>query len=97
MKAAAPPNGWDLYVDKSTADAISCGPDEAFEALCENLAACGKPTSMWISISYSSTRFDEVQGWKVEKKIPLRTTGGQIGSVWEPEVVAVWAYILSRR
>ena len=54
-------DGWDLIIDKSTADAISCGPliadIEPINVLCWNLAKVTKKGMRWISISYSSTRF----------------------------------------
>ena len=54
-------DGWDLIIDKSTADAISCGPPigdiEPINVLCSNLAKVTKKGTRWISISYSSTRF----------------------------------------
>jgi hypothetical protein len=53
--------GWDLIIDKSTADAISCGPliddIEPINVLCSNLAEVTKKGTRWISISYSPTRF----------------------------------------
>lgn len=53
--------GWDLIIDKSTADAISCGPligeVEPIHVLCENLGQVTKKGTRWISISYSPTRF----------------------------------------
>lgn len=53
--------GWDLIIDKSTADAISCGPligdIEPINVLCNNLAEVTKKGTRWISISYSPTRF----------------------------------------
>jgi len=52
---------WDLIIDKSTADAISCGPligeVEPIHVLCENLGQVTKKGTRWISISYSPTRF----------------------------------------
>ena len=52
---------WDLIIDKSTADAISCGPlideIEPINVLCNNMAEVTKTGTRWISISYSPTRF----------------------------------------
>jgi hypothetical protein len=74
MRSIAPADGWDLVVDKSTADAISCAPPlpislpsqatpsaaqvEALEVLCSNLGAVASCHCRWVSISYSATRFD---------------------------------------
>jgi hypothetical protein len=53
--------GWDLIIDKSTADAISCGPligdIEPINVLCDNMAEVTNRGTRWISISYSPTRF----------------------------------------
>ena len=53
--------GWDLIIDKSTADAISCGPliddIEPINVLCNNMAEVTRKGTRWISISYSPTRF----------------------------------------
>ncbi|KAK4685048.1 hypothetical protein P7C73_g5107, partial [Tremellales sp. Uapishka_1] len=56
-----PEERYDLLIDKSTADAISCGPIiggyEPIQVLCTNLASFTKPGGRWISISYSENRF----------------------------------------
>lgn len=74
LRSIAPTDGWDVLVDKSTADAISCSPPlpisspsscspgpaqvDALEVLCNNLGAVASRHSRWVSISYSATRFD---------------------------------------
>lgn len=49
---------FDLVVDKSTVDAISCGGED--QVL--QMASCVKehlaPGAVWISLSYSASRFD---------------------------------------
>lgn len=90
----APPGGWDLLMDKSTADAISCGPDiyfegvgriEPIEALCSNLATVTRPGGRWVCISYSESRFKHLsstcgaqQEWRVLDK-------KRIGGAYMPE------------
>lgn len=70
---ASPQSGWDLLIDKSTADAISCGPDlppstipnnvpgraliPAIEKLADCLADVTRKGGRWVCISYSSARF----------------------------------------
>lgn len=60
--------GWDLIIDKSTADAISCGPlindIEPINVLCNNMAEVTKKGTRWISISYSPTRFSFLSATK---------------------------------
>ena len=60
---------WDILVDKSTADAISCGPNittdngdtkEPIEVLCDSLANATKKGTKWVSISYSTRRYDHL-------------------------------------
>ncbi|KLU92804.1 hypothetical protein MAPG_11716 [Magnaporthiopsis poae ATCC 64411] len=48
---------FDLVVDKSTADAVSCGGDEAMLAMLAGVRACMADSSCWISLSYSATRY----------------------------------------
>lgn len=90
----APPGGWDLLVDKSTADAISCGPDiilegvrkvEPIEALCANLASVTRHGGRWVCISYSENRFKHLSQagtrphqWRVVEK-------KRIGGAYMPE------------
>ena len=67
---------WDLVIDKSTADAISCGSSiwkplggtingfsnvPPLTVLCENLAWVVKKGGRWLCVSYSSTRFDDLK------------------------------------
>lgn len=72
----APAGGWDVLVDKSTADAIACGEPlvmssddgsvsparEPIEVLCENLHHVTSANAAWLCISYSSSRFDFLSG-----------------------------------
>ncbi|KAH8172480.1 methyltransferase domain-containing protein [Sarocladium implicatum] len=50
--------GYDLVVDKSTVDAVSCGGDAAFRRMTEGVRSCLRPGGIWISLSYSAWRFD---------------------------------------
>ncbi|KLT39999.1 hypothetical protein CC85DRAFT_166945 [Cutaneotrichosporon oleaginosum] len=74
LLSIAPTEGWDVFIDKSTADAISCSPPlpgvsyskhacnadeiDALSVLCANLRSVASRHCRWISISYSATRFD---------------------------------------
>jgi len=117
LTASSPTGGWDLLIDKSTADAISCGPPlpspsapslgikrEPIEVLCENLAQVTRPYGRWVSISYSSERFDflakgQDSKWRVVHKLPVQlippTTVGSMGIVYQPET-GVWVWVLER-
>lgn len=49
---------FDLVIDKSTVDAVSCGGDEAFLRMAEGVRRCLAPGGVWISLSYSASRFE---------------------------------------
>lgn len=49
---------FDLVIDKSTADAVSCGGEEAVLNMCRAVRRCLAPGGFWISLSYSQSRFD---------------------------------------
>lgn len=119
LAAVSPAGGWDLVIDKSTADAISCGPPhsvpanstgavdkEAIQVLCENLAQFTRPGARWISVSYSASRFEFLQGtgdqrWRVLDKMAIKLNatvveGQQQTTVYQPET-GIWAWVMERR
>lgn len=49
---------FDLVVEKSTADAVACGGDEAILRMAKCVRGCLAHGGFWISLSYSSCRFD---------------------------------------
>ncbi|KAL5088312.1 hypothetical protein Trisim1_006763 [Trichoderma cf. simile WF8] len=49
---------FDLVVDKSTADAISCGGDEQVRRMAHCVREYLADDAVWVSMSYSSSRFD---------------------------------------
>ncbi|KAK5996994.1 Methyltransferase srdJ [Cladobotryum mycophilum] len=49
---------FDLVVDKSTADAVSCGGEEPLLSMASCIKDCLAKGAAWISMSYSSYRFD---------------------------------------
>ncbi|KAL6699005.1 S-adenosyl-L-methionine-dependent methyltransferase [Trichoderma pleuroticola] len=49
---------FDLVVDKSTADAISCGGDEQVRRMAHCVGECLADGAVWVSMSYSASRFD---------------------------------------
>ncbi|KAK7222032.1 hypothetical protein V2G26_010035 [Clonostachys chloroleuca] len=52
------PAKFDLVVDKSTADAIACGGDSAILKLAKGIKECLSKDGVWISLSFSSERFE---------------------------------------
>ncbi|KAF5255102.1 hypothetical protein FANTH_157 [Fusarium anthophilum] len=49
---------FDLIVDKSTVDAISCGGEMALRRMAAGIKRCLADGGVWISFSYSAYRFD---------------------------------------
>ncbi|KAJ0272482.1 hypothetical protein COL940_010442 [Colletotrichum noveboracense] len=52
------PDKYDLVVDKSTVDAVSCGGIEPFLRMAEGVRRHLTDEGFWISLSYSFCRFD---------------------------------------
>ncbi|KAI1115416.1 S-adenosyl-L-methionine-dependent methyltransferase [Nemania sp. NC0429] len=52
------PNAFDLVVDKSTADSVSCGGDDAMRDMAQGVRECLAAGGVWISLSYSAVRFE---------------------------------------
>lgn len=46
-----------LVLDKSTCDAISCGGEEALRKMCDSVYQCIRPDGAWIALSFSADRF----------------------------------------
>jgi SAM-dependent methyltransferase len=62
-----------LVIDKSTADAIACGADDAVFSMAKGICRCLDDGGFWISLSYSPWRFEHVQSlFRVEviSKLP---------------------------
>ncbi|RSL57825.1 hypothetical protein CEP53_006351 [Fusarium sp. AF-6] len=49
---------FDLVVDKSTVDAISCAGETPLRRMASGIRNCLADDGVWISLSYSSSRFD---------------------------------------
>ncbi|KAK1762328.1 kinase domain-containing protein [Phialemonium atrogriseum] len=49
---------FDVVIDKSTVDAIACGGDEALLRMARGVRKCLTEGGFWISLSFSSSRFD---------------------------------------
>ncbi|KAL2125594.1 hypothetical protein VTJ04DRAFT_1959 [Mycothermus thermophilus] len=59
---------YDVVLDKCTADAVACGGDDALRAMAKNVsrwlrrgAAGREEDGFWISVSYSSSRFEDIR------------------------------------
>lgn len=82
---------FDLVIDKSTVDAVSCGGQIAFLRMAQGVRNCLADNAVWISLSYSASRFDDDQlpfDMETIAKVPtpkLRPT--------DPDVYH-WCYLL---
>ncbi|CAG9951013.1 unnamed protein product [Clonostachys rosea f. rosea IK726] len=69
------PAKFDLVVDKSTADAVACGGDSAILKLAKGIKKCLSKDGVWISLSFSSDRFEVLElpfHVEVMAKVPTR-------------------------
>lgn len=49
---------FDLVIDKSTVDAVSCGGKDPLRRMVAGVRDCLAPGGIWVSLSYSESRFD---------------------------------------
>lgn len=49
---------FDLVIDKSTVDAISCAGEDPLRRMAAGVRNCLSPGGVWVSLSYSAWRFD---------------------------------------
>lgn len=87
---------FDLVVDKSTVDAISCGGDEELMKMVEGVRRILKRRGVWISLSYSERRFElnrvrELFDVEVLERIPTIKRREM-----DPDVF-YWCYLLRPR
>ncbi|KAK5651255.1 hypothetical protein OQA88_12663 [Cercophora sp. LCS_1] len=55
-----------LAIDKSTADAVSCGEEGAMKRMTENVRNHLVEGGVWVSMSFSEWRFEGIERWDVE-------------------------------
>lgn len=83
---------FDLVVDKSTADAVSCGGDEALLAMLAGVRACMADSGRWISLSYSATRYRR-DGLPFHVEVMHRLPTPKLKE--SDPVIFHWVYLLS--
>ncbi|KAI1339450.1 hypothetical protein F5Y15DRAFT_382585 [Xylariaceae sp. FL0016] len=88
------PEAYDVVLDKSTADAVSCGGEEALMGMAKSVRDCLAEDGFWISLSYSASRFD-IRGlpFEVEAISKIRTPKERSS---DPDVF-YWCYLLRPR
>ncbi|KAK4144031.1 S-adenosyl-L-methionine-dependent methyltransferase [Dichotomopilus funicola] len=55
------PQKYQLVIDKSTVDAVACGEDGALISMGKAVRGCLEKEGLWISLSYSAARFDDLR------------------------------------
>lgn len=82
---------FDLVLDKSTVDAVSCGGEDTFLRMARGVRQVLAPGGVWISLSYSSTRFD-VEGLPFEVEVLNKILTPKARST-DPDIY-YWCYLL---
>ncbi|KAM0330637.1 hypothetical protein ACHAQA_003587 [Verticillium albo-atrum] len=85
---------FDLVVDKSTVDAVSCGGDEAFRRMVDGVEKCLSPQGVWVSLTYSADRFG-VEGLPLAVEVLHKFPVPKLKPS-EPDVFH-WCYLLRPR
>ncbi|KAI1194527.1 S-adenosyl-L-methionine-dependent methyltransferase [Nemania serpens] len=85
---------FDLVVDKSTSDAVSCGGDAAVRNMAQGVRECLVADGAWISLSYSATRF-EIEDLPFDVRVIAKILTPKARPS-EPDVF-YWCYLLRPR
>ncbi|EJT78110.1 hypothetical protein GGTG_03213 [Gaeumannomyces tritici R3-111a-1] len=89
-----PSRPFDLVVDKSTADAVSCGGDGALLAMLAGVRECMADSARWVSLSYSATRYRR-DGLPFHVEVMDRLPTPKLKE-HDPDIFH-WVYLLSPR
>lgn len=82
---------FDLVVDKSTADAISCGGEEQTLCMARCIRECLADGGVWISLSYSASRFD-IDGLPFDAEVLAKIPTPKVKAT-DPDIFH-WCYLL---
>ncbi|KAF4775251.1 hypothetical protein HER10_EVM0008337 [Colletotrichum scovillei] len=83
---------YDLIIDKSTVDAISCGGEESVLRMAEGVRRHLTDGGFWISLSYSSGRFD-VENLPFDVEVFAKIPTPKLKST-DPDIYH-WCYLLT--
>lgn len=82
---------FDLVVDKSTVDAISCGGEDQIRRMASCMREYLAPGAVWISMSYSAYRFD-IEGLPFNVEVLAKVPTPKIKAT-DPDIYH-WCYLL---
>jgi hypothetical protein len=82
---------FDLVVDKSTVDAISCGGEEQLRRMASCVREHLAPGAVWISMSYSASRFN-IDGLPFSVEVLAKVPTPKIKAT-DPDIFH-WCYLL---
>ncbi|GFP54171.1 hypothetical protein ACSS6W_001841 [Trichoderma asperelloides] len=82
---------FDLVVDKSTVDAISCGGEDQVLQMASCIEEHLAPGAVWISLSYSASRFD-IEGLPFDVQVLAKVPTPKIKAT-DPDIFH-WCYLL---
>ncbi|KAM0486160.1 hypothetical protein ACHAPX_000862 [Trichoderma viride] len=82
---------FDLVVDKSTVDAISCGGGDQVRRMASCVREHLVPSAVWISMSYSAYRFD-IEGLPFDVEVLAKVPTPKIKAT-DPDIFH-WCYVL---
>ncbi|KAL0934884.1 protein kinase domain containing protein [Colletotrichum truncatum] len=85
------PDKFDLIIDKSTVDAVSCGGEEQFLRMAEGVRRHLTDDGCWISLSYSFCRFD-VEGLPFDVEVIAKIPTPKL-KPHDPDVYH-WCYLM---
>ncbi|KAL6910315.1 S-adenosyl-L-methionine-dependent methyltransferase [Trichoderma evansii] len=85
---------FDLVVDKSTVDAISCGGDDQVWRMASSVKEHLAPGAVWISLSYSSSRFG-IEGLPFDVEVLAKVPTPKIKAT-DPDIFH-WCYLLRQK
>ena len=83
---------YDLVIDKSAADAVACGAEDNVLRMAQGVKKHLAPGGCWISLTYSSSRFD-VEGLPF-RPTPIATIPVPKQRETEPDIYH-WCFLLS--